>query len=316
MTTSLRHGGPERDGINPVAVWTDRYQPRAERRRPHSPRPSPIRASRVLRDLLAANAGVETFTVEHIVKSLEDRSTAATLMLFSIPAIAPVPGTTGMVGAPTISISGSLIAGRQTVRLPRKLLAQSIPRRSLALAIHAVLPILERVERVTKERWSWLSTPTAHRIIGILVFLLALPLTFPILGFGLPHAASLFTIALGMIERDGLLVALGIVAGVASLVFVTARELSPDALTRKLASLIRTFVEGMALARQAATTLAKRIWRWLTVKLLSVPPSTRSKRQGPCPAAKTGAKHGRRFALLHQAAVPSVDLARRARAIA
>ena len=311
MTTSLRHDGPQRDGRDQVAVWTDRYRPRSGRRRPNSPRPRPVRVSRVLRDLLAANAGVETFTLQHLVTSLEDRSAAATLMLVSIPAIAPVPGTTGMVGTPTISIAGSLIAGRPTVRLPHKLLAQAIPRRSLALAIHAILPILERMERVTKERWSWLSTPTAHRIIGVLVFLLALPLTFPILGFGLPHAASLFTIALGMIERDGLMIALGVVAGVASLVFVTARELSPDVLARKLATLIRTFVEGLTLARRAATTLARRIWRWMTVKLLSAPPSSRSasKRQGSCSESGSRKKPGRPLALANQVSPSSARFA-------
>lgn len=294
MTFSLRqaHDGPEPDEQDSAPQPKGRYRRGLTQRRVPPSRPRHTRASRVLRHLLAANAGVENFTIRRIMTSIEGDGTAASLMLFSIPAMVPVPGTTALVGTPTMAVAGSLMAGRSAVRLPRSILEHSVPRRSLALAVHAILPVLERVERMTKERWSWLCTPAAHRVIGVLVFLLALPLTFPVLGFGLPHAASLFTIALGMIERDGLLVALGAVAGIAALVFVTGKSLAPGALAKKLGALIKGFAHQATLARKVAAAILRRAWRWLFVKLVSGRPAA-AKRAGAPPQSHLLERRGR-----------------------
>lgn len=248
----------------------------------HDPRASQLRASRVLRDLLNQNPGVEHFSVQRIVASIAHGGPAASLMLFSIPAIVPVPGTSDLVGPPAMAMSASLISGR-ALRLPPAILERSIPRRALALAIHAVLPVLERAEKVTRKRWSWLCTPAAHRVIGVLVFLLALPLTFPILGFGLPHATSLFTISLGMMEKDGVTIALGVTAGIASLVFFTAKGLSPQALAQKAADWLKRFASQMTLVREAAVAILKRALRWFTVTLLSGRANTPKRNAGGRP---------------------------------
>lgn len=242
-------------------------RPEARRER-LDPRTSPLRASRILRDLLSQNPGVEHFSVQRIVASIEHGGPAASLMLFSIPAIVPVPGTSDLVGPPTMAMSSSLISGRP-LRLPPAILERRVPRRALALAIHAVLPVLERAEKITRKRWAWLCTPAAHRVIGVLVFLLALPLTFPILGFGLPHATSLFTISLGMMEKDGVTIALGVTAGIASLVFFTAKGLTPLALAQKATDWLKRFVRQMVSVRAAAVAILRRALRWFSVKLLS-----------------------------------------------
>ena len=262
-TPKPRQGAPDRH-----AEVRRRRSVRSERRR--TSEVAPVRASRVFRDFLAMHPDVENFTVQGIVEGIGQGGSATSLMLFSIPAMVRVPGTSDLVGPPTFAVASSFIGGRP-LRLPAAILGRSVPRRALALAIHAVLPVLERAETLTRKRWSWLCTPAAQRIIGVLVFLLALPLAFPILGFGLPHATSLFTIALGMIEKDGVAVALGVTAGIASLVFFTAKGLTPQALVKKAADWIKRFVLQMTSVKKVAIAVLKRALHWCSAKLLSAP---------------------------------------------
>jgi hypothetical protein len=81
----------------------------------------------------------------------------------------------------------------------------------------------------------------------------------------------LFTIALGMIEKDGVAVALGVTAGIASLVFFTAKGLTPQALVKKAADWIKRFVLQMTSVKKVAIAVLKRALHWCSAKLLSAP---------------------------------------------
>jgi hypothetical protein len=190
----------------------------------------PIRTSQVLREILTKNPSVKNFTVKQIVDSIGDNRVGASLIFFSIPGMLPVPGTSNLVGIPTGVIAGQMIAGRGQFKLPQFILERSVPRRSLTVAIQAMLPILEMAEKVAKPRWQWASHPAAQRLLGVFIFLLALAIACPILGFNAPHAAAIFIISLGLVERDGLAILIGIVVGLASLVFLTGVGLSGEAL--------------------------------------------------------------------------------------
>ena len=104
--------------------------------------------------------------------------------------------------------------------LPKFILKRTVPRRSLAVAIHAILPLLEKAEKVSRPRWKWASHPAAQRLLGLFVFLLALAIAFPIPGFNIPQAIAIFIIGLGLVQKDGLTILIGVVAGLASLVLL------------------------------------------------------------------------------------------------
>jgi len=132
----------------------------------------------------------------------------------------PIPGISTLVVIPTGTIAGQMIAGKKQIRLPKFILKRTVPRRSLAVAIHTILPILEKAEKVAKPRWQWASHPAAQRILGLFIFILALAIAFPIPGFNVPQAISIFIIALGLVEKDGLTILIGVIAGLASLVLL------------------------------------------------------------------------------------------------
>ncbi len=187
----------------------------------------------LLRGILSKNPGVRTFSVERILSSLGDDRFEASLMMFSIPAIVPIPKPTGMVALPTGAIASQMVAGSKRIRLPRFIRRKSVSRRALAVAIHAVLPVLEAAEKVVRPRWTWINNSIWRRLIGLFVLVLVLAIAFPLFGFNPYHAASIFVIALGMAERDGLAVMIGVFAGALSLA-IMASAISLRALRSKV----------------------------------------------------------------------------------
>ena len=195
--------------------------------------------SEVLRSILTKNPGLKTFSVERILASIGDDRFEASLVMFSIPAIVPVPGPRDLVTMPMGVIACQLASGQPRIKLPRFILNKSVSRRSLAVAIHAILPVLEAAEKVVRPRWSWVSHALSRRAIGLFVFLLAIAIAYPLFGFSAFHAMSIIVISLGMAERDGLAVVLGVVTGILSLAMLVTTGMSPRVLRARLAALLR-----------------------------------------------------------------------------
>lgn len=252
---------------------------------------SRIRSSEVLRGILTKNPGVKRFSVARIMKAIGSDKLEASLMMFSIPAIVPVPGPRGIVVGPTGALACQLVSGHNQIKLPRFISRQQVSRRSIAVAIHAILPILEAAERLVRPRWSWLCHPYARRAIGVLVFLLAVAIASPLSGFSTLHALSIFAVSLGLAEQDGLAILIGIVAGVVSLAIVAASGVSARVLHAKALRMLRKFAKKIGLNACASfldrlgyTQLARVLtFQWSDLLMLWDPekpiPAPRSARQ-------------------------------------
>ena len=193
------------------------------------------KTSAVLKALLENNSD-EWFTVEQICAGLGTSSFGVSLLAFSIPEVVPipVPGISAIVALPTAVVSAQMIAGKKELRLPKWLLKRKIPRKALSAAIHAVLPALKRIEKGAKPRGRWVSNPLTQRLLGLFIFLLALFIALPIPATNMPPAIAIFITSLGMVERDGLLICVGILIGLASMVLIGALALGSFSLLRGL----------------------------------------------------------------------------------
>jgi hypothetical protein len=199
----------------------------ARRRAPGStksagPDPEIIHASKILRNLLEGSTD-KSFTVEKIVQSLGGNSAfGMSLLTFSIPEVLPipVPGISALVAVPTGIIAAQMAAGKEQLVLPKFLLKRKIPRKALATAIRAIMPFLEKAERYVKPRWQWAVHPVSKRFIGVFILILALVIAIPVPGTNMPPAIAIFLISLGLIEKDGKLIALGILVGIAAIALI------------------------------------------------------------------------------------------------
>ncbi|MEI6872407.1 MAG: exopolysaccharide biosynthesis protein [Verrucomicrobiota bacterium] len=193
------------------------------------------RTSAVLKSLLENNSD-EWFTVEQICVGLGTSSFGVSLLAFSIPEVVPipVPGISAIVALPTAVVSGQMMAGKKELRLPKWLLKRKVPRKALAAAIHAVLPALKRIEKGAKPRGRWVSNPLTQRLLGLFIFVLALFIALPIPATNMPPAIAIFVTSLGMVERDGVLICVGVLIGLASMVLIGAIAFGSFSLARGL----------------------------------------------------------------------------------
>jgi len=179
------------------------------------------RTSELLRQILVDNPQ-DMISVEQILKGLGTSSFGTSILVFSIPEVIPipVPGMSAVVALPEALLGTQMMLGSKEVRLPKALLKRSVPRKALAKAINAILPHLERAERQVRPRWQWATSPAAKRFLGALILVLACVIALPIPMTNMPPAIAIFIIALGLVERDGKMIAAGVALGLASIALI------------------------------------------------------------------------------------------------
>ncbi len=217
------------------------------------------RISSLLRDILTDNPDVEEFTIGSIIAAIGPERPEASLVLLSVPHVVPVPGAPSFCGLTAASVGGHFVTRSKTLHLPKAVLQKKVPRRSLAVAIHAMLPILEFAEKSVQPRLAWASHPVCRRIIGVLVFILAATIAFPLIGFDPLHAISIFMMSIGMAEQDGIAILLGAGIGILSLVIVAGTALK---LHRKVGNWVKSLARRLGMAG-IAKFLESRGWKKL-----------------------------------------------------
>lgn len=167
-----------------------------------------------LSDVLAnyiAGVRAERIAVRDIVHLLGSRSSGGLLFVFALPMALPIPapGLSILFGLPLILISVQLMVGFSYIRLPAKLMRQTISRIRFAHIVDSLLPILRRLEHVLKPRLVWMCNGYATIPIGVICVILALTITLPIPFGNVVPGLAIAMFALGLIQQDGLAILLG-----------------------------------------------------------------------------------------------------------
>lgn len=148
--------------------------------------------------------------VDDMLAFLGDRALAAAILVFAIPILAPLPpGSNFVLGIPLLAITAQLMLGRSTLWLPGMIGRKRIRLESSRSFLLKAADRLAWVEQYVKPRHGWFCTPRADRLIGAACFVLALLLFLPIPFASILPALALSLFALGLVKRDGILIAGG-----------------------------------------------------------------------------------------------------------
>jgi hypothetical protein len=183
---------------------------------------APPRTSEVLRAISAA-AG-ERVSFREILVGLRHRAFGFAMLIFALPSCLPMPpGIPTLCGIALVIIAINLLAARRRLWLPGVIADKSIARKDLARIVERMTPTLERLERICRPRLA-VATETIGKIcIGAVVLVLGLVMILPIPLLGnMPPAAATVVIAIGVTERDGLIVIAGLVAAAAAIAIASA----------------------------------------------------------------------------------------------
>lgn len=215
----------------PVLSEPDPRRGEAAPRSPSAP-PVPDRTSAALRRF-ARGWTAERLSLGDIVAAVPQRAFGVLLIVFAVPNLVPIsiPGMSTVLAVPMLLLAAQLAWGRGAPWLPRWLARRSFARADFVAVLDRALPILERIERFLKPRWSVLIGPVAARALGGVILVLAATLSLPIpLGNWLP-ALAIVLMSLALTERDGAVAAVGLAVALAALAVVAAVLLGGAAAT-------------------------------------------------------------------------------------
>lgn len=178
-----------------------------------------------LSDALAAlgNGDEDQLTLSDVLAAMGDRGPAMLLFFAALINLLPSPpGTTLVTGIPLMVAAALIVLGRTDAWLPRVILDKPFPAKSYRSGLERALPSVKRLEAYVRRRAWPRHESAADRCVGIVALVLATIVFLPIpLGNWLP-ALSLALIGLGLAERDGRLVSVGIAIGCASVAILAA----------------------------------------------------------------------------------------------
>ncbi len=179
-----------------------------------SPDPSPKARTSAILSALATQPHAR-ISVADIIGALRDRAFALLVVLLGLPNCLPMPPPIPLIcGMLLAFVALQMIVGFPAPWLPQTLLRRSIARTDVERAVGRAVPVFRRLERFSKPRMSVFDTALAMRLVGLLLFLLALGLLFapPLIG-QIPLGIAVCLVGLGLVERDGIVVLGGLAIG-------------------------------------------------------------------------------------------------------
>lgn len=162
----------------------------------------------------------EQVSVGYLLIHMRRRSFGGLFILLG--ALALLPGISAFAGLAMMVPGFQMAFGYRAPLLPRLIRQRKIDRDAIRALGNRGVSWLELVERCVRPRWTGLTTPPMPNIIGLLVIGLGIVVVLPLPFSNFPPTVALFLLSLGLLERDGLLVLIGLVSGLVALVIGVA----------------------------------------------------------------------------------------------
>ncbi len=170
--------------------------------------------------MLLASEPEERISFRDILAILSERSFAILVVLLGLPNCLPMPPP-----IPTISslllimIAVQMLVRRPEPWFPGVVLRGSVARSDVLRAVKRALPVVSVLERWSRPRLSIFDQRTGSLLSAMLLLTMSIGmlLAAPLVG-QVPYGLAVCLFGLGQIERDGVLVLSGVVAGAVGVV--------------------------------------------------------------------------------------------------
>ena len=181
-------------------------------------------------DQLAENATGGKVSLDWIMEQLHERAFGLFLLVLALPCCIPfLYGIPQIVSLPLMFVSAQILMGRQTPWLPERLAARTVSAEGLENLADRAGPWLRRIEAFSRPRQAHWTRPPLDRIVGLALVLFSASILVPLPGTNTVPGIAVVLVAMGLLQRDGLLVILGMLLGtvwIASLIFAGATLVS------------------------------------------------------------------------------------------
>lgn len=174
-------------------------------------------ASDVLLELVRAFPR-ERISIQDLIDGLGDRSWGFALLLFGLlSAIAIIPGLATVTSIPLLFFGLQMFFGYRTPWLPGFIAKRDLARADLEAVLVRGKPFMAWIERICRPRLTFLIGGAGDRLLGLLVFVLAVVIALPGPGTNFPPGMAIVFMSIAIIERDGLMLLAGLITSVIAL---------------------------------------------------------------------------------------------------
>lgn len=172
--------------------------------------------SAVLEHLLEG-APAERVTLGWLIASLQERSFGIVMMLLGLVSL--VPGAATFTAIFLTIPAFQMMMARKAPVFPGFVSRRSLPTRRLSGLIGRLNPVLRRLERLIRPRWT---TPfeATKRIVGGILLLLGISMLSPIPFSHVPPALVIVLLSFAYLEEDGIALCVALTAALASFCFI------------------------------------------------------------------------------------------------
>lgn len=158
----------------------------------------------------------DKLSVGDLVTALEDRAFGFLLLILALPCCIPfLYGVPQAVSLPLVFVAVQIVLGRHKLWLPQTLTKRSFSVASFRDMTQRAVPYLRWFEKISRPRLTFLTAGGIERVLGVFLLAFSASIAVPLPGTNTVPGFAVALMALGFIERDGLLTLAGLVIGTA-----------------------------------------------------------------------------------------------------
>jgi len=167
-------------------------------------------------DQLVTRAEGNEVSLGWILEQLHERAFGAFMLILALPCCIPfLYGVPQIVALPLMFVAVQIATGRRVPWLPGKLAARRVATDSLRRLSDRAAPWLRRIEAVSRPRLGILTRRPLDHFVGAALVLFSASILVPLPATNTVPGFAVAVVAMGLLQRDGILVLLGIVLGTA-----------------------------------------------------------------------------------------------------
>lgn len=156
----------------------------------------------------------ERVTLLEVLTLAGERIFGFLFVILALPSALPIPapGYSTPFGIAIFFLAIQLATGRDRPWLPAKIMNGSMSLKTVQGIVKKGIPWLQKIEALTKPRFSKLCTSMAGQIIiGVAIALMSISMMIPIPGTNTLPAMGIFVTGFGLVEDDGVISLLGLI---------------------------------------------------------------------------------------------------------
>lgn len=160
-------------------------------------------------------------SISELLADFHENGIVLAMIFFALPVAIPLPyppGFTTVMGTPLIVLAIQLLLGYQKVRLPAKINNYQLRNSVLIMISSKVVPWLKKIEKYIRPRWSFAKSVYCEQFVGFMSLICAISIAIPLPLTNAVPALGIVVMALGLLNRDGLVVVMGFVVSIVGLV--------------------------------------------------------------------------------------------------